>query len=574
MVSDSPWEVSKLKSSHSEGVQEVVYVIVSCKRTKNLKRHLMESNSPSTSPCLKDIGKPPDVGNIVEPNHLRASQVAAPSTPRTEGEMIAAMEIELPLKKKAGLIRLLGAPVLDLSEAQRQVDEEQELDEKGPPSPKESGKEDAIISNPPSATAEVSHINTHDSEYLDAANEETFTLETFESLIRNARRAGKAFLLARVTTVDPKNLSRLYYSYYSAYQINKVIFRTQPEEGLLHRMRSKNPLNNMSIVGDVHYFAISNQEFDRAWKLQDALKEQRSVLRSSASITENGGGNSPSLNLTRNSSTHITRGNQDLRRNIFRNHSFSHRKRPQEGEVLTIDPDAALNAGESGIYSVPEMSQVDSLIDLSHLDETVDDAMSVIYEAQYFASDDDFLMRSDVREFFKMNSVAPDDYLLFQLNRPTGTPYEMMILGPDGQPLFRGSHPVPAPRPRPGARHLWGILDDGDHASMVGGLHCGAFSPLGFWLLVIIGSAVGVFCGLVYIPAPNNFLMFGGILCLYILMMLFFVNWGSDGVSSVAGRNPNGLSAAAHGPSPRQPNLQAPEGVQGNGEQHGLAAAV
>lgn len=470
------------------------------------------------------------------------------------------METELPLKKKAGLIRLLGAPILDLSEAQRQVNEEKELDEKTELSPGTS-EGDATISNSLSTPSDVAHVNTHDAEYLDAANEETFTLETFESLIRNSRRAGKAFLLARVTTVDPKNLSRLYYSYYSAYQINKVIFRTQPEEGLLHRMRSKNPLNNMSIVGDVHYFAISSQEFDRAWKLQDALKEQRSVLRSSVSATSSSGGNSPSL-LTRNSSTHITRGDQDLRKSIFRNHSFSHRKRPREGEILTADPDAALHAGEPGTYSVPEMSQVDSQIDLSHLDETIDDSMPVIYEAQYFASDDDFLMRSDVREFFKINSAAPDDYLLFQLNRPTGTPYEMMILGPDGRPLFRGSHPVPAPRPRPGARYLWGLLDDGRHSSMVCGLHWGILSPLGFWLFVIIGSAVGVFCGLVYVPAPNNFLMFGGILCIYILMMLLFVNWGGDDASPAVSRSPNGPPAVSRPDSSEREASAAIENAQ------------
>ncbi|KAI8621350.1 hypothetical protein BC830DRAFT_1039243, partial [Chytriomyces sp. MP71] len=61
------------------------------------------------------------------------------------------------------------------------------------------------------------------------------------------------FLLARVVTVDPQEETRFYYSY-SAHHINKVLFRTQPEEGLLHRMKAKNPLNNMVIIGDVHYY--------------------------------------------------------------------------------------------------------------------------------------------------------------------------------------------------------------------------------------------------------------------------------------------------------------------------------
>ena len=48
------------------------------------------------------------------------------------------------------------------------------------------------------------------------------------------------FVIARVQTVDPDDETRFYFSYYAAHHINKVLFRTQPEEGLLHRMRAKN----------------------------------------------------------------------------------------------------------------------------------------------------------------------------------------------------------------------------------------------------------------------------------------------------------------------------------------------
>ena len=75
---------------------------------------------------------------------------------------------------------------------------------------------------------------------LDALNEDPFTLECFESLLRVHAEKGKDFILARVTTVDPADETRLYYSYYAAHHINKVLFRTQPEEGLLHRMKAKN----------------------------------------------------------------------------------------------------------------------------------------------------------------------------------------------------------------------------------------------------------------------------------------------------------------------------------------------
>ncbi|KAI8923207.1 hypothetical protein BC831DRAFT_472345 [Entophlyctis helioformis] len=92
---------------------------------------------------------------------------------------------------------------------------------------------------------------------LDAENEDPFTLESLESLVHSHAQKGLDFILARVTTVDPDDEQRFYYSYYAAHHINKVLFRTQPEEGLLHRMRAKNPLNNMTIVGDVHYYVVS-----------------------------------------------------------------------------------------------------------------------------------------------------------------------------------------------------------------------------------------------------------------------------------------------------------------------------
>jgi hypothetical protein len=75
---------------------------------------------------------------------------------------------------------------------------------------------------------------------FDAGNEEPFTLETLDSLIQMHWERNIDFVLARVTTVDSCDENKFYYSYYAAHHINKVLFRTQPEEGLLHRMRAKN----------------------------------------------------------------------------------------------------------------------------------------------------------------------------------------------------------------------------------------------------------------------------------------------------------------------------------------------
>lgn len=80
----------------------------------------------------------------------------------------------------------------------------------------------------------------HVIDILDADNEDPFTLENLEDLIHLHAKKGLDFILARVTTVDPEDEQRFYYSYYAAHHINKVLFRTQPEVGLLHRMRAKN----------------------------------------------------------------------------------------------------------------------------------------------------------------------------------------------------------------------------------------------------------------------------------------------------------------------------------------------
>ncbi|GJJ75069.1 hypothetical protein EMPS_07427 [Entomortierella parvispora] len=113
---------------------------------------------------------------------------------------------------------------------------------------------------------------------LDALDEDPFTLDSFENLMRLHANKGKDFIIARVTTQDPSEDTKVYHSYYSAHQINKVLFRTQPDEGLLHRMKARNPLNNMLVVGDVHYYSITAKDIN-------AVKPLRAVRSSTSSIS-------------------------------------------------------------------------------------------------------------------------------------------------------------------------------------------------------------------------------------------------------------------------------------------------
>ncbi|KAF9199808.1 hypothetical protein BGZ49_010025 [Haplosporangium sp. Z 27] len=120
---------------------------------------------------------------------------------------------------------------------------------------------------------------------LDALDEDPFTLDSFENLMRLHASKNKDFILARVTTQDPNDETKLYHSYYGAHQINKVLFRTQPDEGLLHRMKARNPLNNMLVVGDVHYYIISAEEMNAIKPLSTPHSSSSSVSSHSSRMS-------------------------------------------------------------------------------------------------------------------------------------------------------------------------------------------------------------------------------------------------------------------------------------------------
>jgi hypothetical protein len=76
--------------------------------------------------------------------------------------------------------------------------------------------------------------------------EDSFTLETFRESILAYSQQGKQFIIARVQTYDPKQPNKTFYSYYNAYNLNKILFQTQVylEKRLIHRLHVLNPLTN------------------------------------------------------------------------------------------------------------------------------------------------------------------------------------------------------------------------------------------------------------------------------------------------------------------------------------------
>ncbi|KAJ3013734.1 hypothetical protein HKX48_005545 [Thoreauomyces humboldtii] len=103
-------------------------------------------------------------------------------------------------------------------------------------------------------------LNVLDS--VSADYEDSFSLETFLDLAHAHNDAPppgtKSFILARVQTWDIKQPGRVYWSYYNAYYLNKILFQTQVYLGkkLIHRLHVLNPLSNTDIIGDVQYFMV------------------------------------------------------------------------------------------------------------------------------------------------------------------------------------------------------------------------------------------------------------------------------------------------------------------------------
>lgn len=268
-------------------------------------------------------------------------------------------------------------------------------------------------------------------ESIDGMDEECFTLEPFESLIQNASRTNKEFILARVATADPSEPNKHYYSYYAAYQINKVLFRTQPSEGLLHRMKARNPLNNMPIVGDVYYFAISPVEVQRAWD------------------------------------------------------------NPQEGSPGSSSANAAFLPAQPSSSDSQQSGSSDNR------------PTKIVYRAKFVGTDDNFLMISSFREYFKQNSMNPDDFTLFTLYRSPND------IGGDGTATEQNTY-----------RNLWGLLTRRNRQRNQP--RWKVFTRRGLQVMMVVYIVVG-FVLIKFVFSPNFAFLIGFILIMFFLFTLLFL---------------------------------------------------
>lgn len=219
--------------------------------------------------------------------------------------------------------------------------------------------------------------NDEELDEIDGNIYETFTLEEIRCLILAYREKDKDFLLARVTTPDPENGNLFYHFYYSAAEINRVLFRIEANRRLLHRMKVKNPLNNMLISGQILYYKIPMEKIDQTITNYFYSYEDRDVHSEKLQISS---------------------------------------------DTLTAHPDASSKVHQS-TQSFRKYYEEKTINDLEKDIKTIKSVMKkknkqkLVYKASFFATDDDFLVCSDIREYFKKNALDPNDEFLYEIDR-------------------------------------------------------------------------------------------------------------------------------------------------------------
>ncbi|KAJ3183109.1 hypothetical protein HDU87_007531 [Geranomyces variabilis] len=123
--------------------------------------------------------------------------------------------------------------------------------------------------------------------------EDSFCLDSFNELIQAhytcEPNGSRSFIIARVQSWDLKQPGKAFYSYYSAYHLNKILFQTQVYLGkkLIHRLHVLNPLTNTDIIGDVQYYmlripvpegAVPNGDQEVAGAKKKDVDEQPSII--------------------------------------------------------------------------------------------------------------------------------------------------------------------------------------------------------------------------------------------------------------------------------------------------------
>ena len=194
---------------------------------------------------------------------------------------------------------------------------------------------------------------------LDTETIETFTLEGFRELLVSYLKEDRDFIIARVTTQD-SSTSIIFYSYYSAIELNKILFCIENNNNLLYRIKARNPINNLKIVGDVSYYKVTPE-----------------ILRNA-------------IDNSKLKQTGMECGQQ---------HQHNSLETQNPGDSNLAEEKSQPNSGSRELPGCGNTSQ--------SAESTNDE---IVIEAEYFASDEDLLFDLSTRKYFAGNFPNEKEY--------------------------------------------------------------------------------------------------------------------------------------------------------------------
>ncbi|KAI5152155.1 hypothetical protein ENBRE01_2610 [Enteropsectra breve] len=240
------------------------------------------------------------------------------------------------------------------------------------------------------APSETQSADSPKLDEIEADSHETFTLEEIRALIINYRKKNKDFLIARVSTRDPEQNDVMYNFYYAAGEINRILFKYESRRRLLHRIKVRNPLNNMYIEGQVFYYKIPVSDVDQALVNYyfGEMPEEESTRKAFSAV--NVQSTTESMSETEEESK-PAKDCLDIK--------------SKSTMELTQDEKTAgelIDSINRGLLPLPVIKH---------------HSPQIVYSATYFANDDDFLYKSEIREYFRQNALEANDDFLYEIDR-------------------------------------------------------------------------------------------------------------------------------------------------------------
>lgn len=265
--------------------------------------------------------------------------------------------------------------------------------------------------------------------------DDAFTLDSFLDCCSNYHDAQKAFLIARVSTNDPKQPQKAFYSYYNAYQLNKILFRTQQvgARRMLHRLFVLNPLTNSDIIGEVEYFKVEAPVVAPIASPLHPTAEDCALVTSpvvlgpwvrthgTADVDDK---DVPDASPKVRESKLKVMTRAPTARDMQRGADESVKSPVPRGELTrfgeVVGDDEQLKLEKEAV-SPKVMSFQNALAQGTPSFQTwvgtlgKASAQVTIWKAERFATDDDFLRQSDIRAFFRSNSLTPEEAQLYAM---------------------------------------------------------------------------------------------------------------------------------------------------------------